>query len=85
MVMVLIALAVYAPVAIVSWKDQPRTALWYMANGPALQAKLNDCRTRISAQNDANCRAASHAFMTIMTVDAQQKAAPNPRGISTHQ
>lgn len=76
MTVVCMALLVYTAVALVGCQEQPRTALWYMANGPALQAKLLDCKKHPeSSEGDANCRAANEAFMTIMTVDAQQKAA----------
>lgn len=76
MTVMLMALLVYTAVALVGCHEEPKTALWYMANGPALQAKLLDCKKHsASTETDANCLAANEAFMTIMTVDAQQKAA----------
>jgi len=61
--------------------EEIHSAQWWMGHGPELQAKLTECKKYPSLnESDQNCKNATEAFMTLVTVTAQkaQESQPQP-------
>ena len=58
-------------------KGEPRSAQWYMAHGPELEAKVKECNSHPHrSQSDQECRNAIEAFVTLVEATSGKNAAP---------
>ena len=62
--------------ALCGCSEEIHSAQWYMGHGPELQDKLTECKKYPSLnESDQNCKNATEAFVTLVTVTAQKAEA----------
>lgn len=66
-----LALAITATVGLTACKTEVHDAQWYLDHSDQLSKKLDECKTNPNAANDAECAAASEAFMRWYAASGQ--------------
>ena len=67
------AAAIAGALALGACQEEIHSAQWWMGHGPELQAKLAECKKYPSLNDsDQNCKNATEAFVTLVTVTAQK-------------